>query len=74
MFYVWRMDDINDRIREHAFLLWQAAGCPPDRADEFWFRAREVELGLSQPTEPEIDETLEDSFPASDPASSNDFA
>jgi hypothetical protein len=55
-------------------LLWQAAGCPEDRADEFWFRAREVELGLSQPTEPEIDETLEDSFPASDPASSNDFA
>ncbi len=68
------MDDVENRIREHAFLLWQAAGCPEDRATEFWFRAREVELGLSQPTEPEMDKTIEDSFPASDPAASNDFA
>jgi hypothetical protein len=45
------MDDINERIREHAFQLWEAAGCPPDRAEEFWVRAEEVERGLTQPAE-----------------------
>jgi len=50
------MDDIDERIREHAFLLWEAAGCPPDRAEEFWARAEEVERGLTQPAELETPE------------------
>jgi hypothetical protein len=45
------MDDINGRIREHACQFWEAAGCPPDRAEEFWARAEEVERGLTQPAE-----------------------
>jgi hypothetical protein len=45
------MDDIEHRIREHAFQLWEQAGCPEGRAQEFWDRAREVELGLTQPAE-----------------------
>jgi hypothetical protein len=67
-------DDVTHRIRQHAFLLWEAAGCPDDRAEEFWFRAREVELGLTQPTAPVLDKTIEDCFPASDPPSSGNFA
>jgi len=29
------------QIRERAFQLWQEAGCPEGRADEFWQLARE---------------------------------
>jgi hypothetical protein len=47
------MDTVEDRIREHAFLLWESAGCPPDRAAEFWAMAEQVELGLTQPAETE---------------------
>jgi len=49
------MDDVEHRIREHAFYLWEQAGCPEDRAEEFWQRAKEVELGLTQPAETDID-------------------
>lgn len=45
------MDDIKSRIREHAFLLWEEAGCPEGRAEEFWARAEQVECGLTQPAE-----------------------
>ncbi len=45
------MDDIEQRIRERAFHMWQEAGCPEDRAEEFWLRARELELGQTQPAE-----------------------
>ncbi len=30
------------RIRERAYFLWEADGCPEGRADEFWERAREL--------------------------------
>jgi hypothetical protein len=30
------------RIRERAYYLWQADGCPHGRADEYWERAREL--------------------------------
>ena len=45
------MTDIEQRIREHAYQLWEAAGCPEDRAEEFWLRAQEAEMGLTQPAE-----------------------
>ncbi len=32
----------NARIRERAYFLWQADGCPHGRADEYWERAREL--------------------------------
>jgi hypothetical protein len=35
---------IEHRVRERAFQLWQEAGCPEGRADEFWRRAREMDL------------------------------
>jgi hypothetical protein len=36
-------DTKEHRIREHAFQLWQEAGCPEGRAEEFWHRARDME-------------------------------
>ncbi len=35
------MSDIEQSIRERAFLLWEQAGRPHHRGDEFWFTARE---------------------------------
>lgn len=29
----------EDRVRERAYQLWEQAGCPEDRSDEFWFQA-----------------------------------
>ena len=34
------MSDIEQRIRERAFELWEQAGRPHHRGDEFWFAAR----------------------------------
>jgi hypothetical protein len=50
------MDDLSARIREHAFQLWEQAGCPPDRAEEFWLLAEQAQLGLVQPAELETED------------------
>ena len=34
------MDEIEDVIRRRAYELWQQAGCPEGRSDEFWRAAR----------------------------------
>jgi hypothetical protein len=34
------MDDIEGVIRRRAYELWQQAGCPEGRSDEFWHAAR----------------------------------
>jgi hypothetical protein len=34
------MDEIEDVIRRRAYELWQQAGCPEGRSDEFWHAAR----------------------------------
>jgi hypothetical protein len=33
----------EQRIRDRAYFLWQDAGCPENRADEYWHRACEFE-------------------------------
>ncbi len=38
-----KLDTFEARVRERAFALWQEAGCPENRADEFAQRAREIE-------------------------------
>jgi hypothetical protein len=47
-----RMAEINDtlehRIRERAFQLWQDAGSPEGRAEEFWQRAYDLEIGADK--------------------------
>ena len=32
----------EERIREEAFMLWNADGRPEGKADEYWFRAEKV--------------------------------
>jgi hypothetical protein len=33
--------DLEQAIRERAFLLWEMEGSPEGREDEYWHRARE---------------------------------
>lgn len=42
------MSDTEQRIRERAFQLWEQAGCPHARSEEFWFAARQ-EIDSDQP-------------------------
>jgi hypothetical protein len=54
---------LQHRIRDRAYELWQAAGEPQGKADQFWQQAeQEIRAG-----EAGYDKTLADSFPASDP-------
>jgi hypothetical protein len=43
----------EQRIRERAYFLWQAEGCPEGRGAEFWDRARALEPEAAPPTEGE---------------------
>jgi len=36
------------RIRQRAFQLWQEAGCPEGRAEEFWQLAEEAETRAAE--------------------------
>ena len=36
------MDDFEKRVRDRAYKLWQAEGCPEGRADVHWDQAREL--------------------------------
>jgi len=60
--------DLDRRIRERAYFLWREDGCPDDRADEYWERARELEAIADNPqagllpnpmTQPGADPSLE---------------
>ena len=35
------MGDLEDAIRRRAYELWEEAGCPEGRSDEFWHAARD---------------------------------
>jgi len=35
------MDDLEERIRQRAYELWQEEGCPEGQAQTHWERARE---------------------------------
>ncbi|RBP17556.1 DUF2934 family protein [Roseiarcus fermentans] len=63
------MDERRDAIRERAHALWERAGCPQGRSEEFWYAARrEIEGDESidalplDPFEPPIDEPPEVAF------------
>ncbi|HQT88347.1 MAG TPA: DUF2934 domain-containing protein [Acidiphilium sp.] len=30
---------MEERVREHAYYLWQIAGCPDGNSVEFWYQA-----------------------------------
>jgi Protein of unknown function (DUF2934) len=60
--------ELEQRIRERAYFLWERDGCPDGRSDQFWRRASEVEAAR-EGEDRLIDIEGEDSFPASDPPS-----
>ena len=36
------MDDLEERIRQRAYKLWEEEGCPEGRADSHWDKAAEL--------------------------------
>ena len=62
--------DPERRTRERAYLLWERAGSPEGRADEFWEQARRNEsVRAAAEDEERINEEGCESFPASAPPS-----
>ena len=70
----------EQRIRDRAYALWQEAGRPEGRDHEFWHQAEAEEnaapteganattgLGSMDVISNDLDESGEESFPASDP-------
>jgi hypothetical protein len=49
------MSDIEEAIRRRAYELWELAGWPQGRSEEFWHAARS-ELGAKETMEGKIDE------------------
>jgi hypothetical protein len=63
-------DDLEQIIRERAYRLWQQAGSPDGRQEEFWHQAREEQTNTASPQAQQgakTDEAMKESFPASDP-------
>ena len=48
------MSEHDHSLRELAYRLWEEAGCPDGRSDEFWFTA--LEILSSEPRPPEAPE------------------
>lgn len=44
------MSDIEQRIRDRAYQLWEQAGRPQEHSDDYWFRARQEIEGDVLPT------------------------
>jgi hypothetical protein len=57
--------DQEKRIRERAYFIWLAEGCPEGRAEAHWTLACRLEAQQ----EDYVDEESMESFPASDPPS-----
>lgn len=65
----------NRKVDELAYQLWQARGCPVGTAEQDWLDA-ERRLRIAPPTtqaatSKAVDDSLKDTFPASDPPSSH---
>ncbi len=65
------MEVFERRVRERAYQLWQEAGCPENAADEFWHRARDLELRDLNLTPEQLEQATKSNAPLSDAA---DFA
>ncbi len=61
------MSDMESRIRERAYHMWEAAGCPPERSDEFWHLARQQIEGEEFP-EGEAPPAGQEAIPTADQA------
>ena len=49
------MSEIEEAIRRRAYELWEQAGGPHGRSDEFWHAAR-MELGVNETIEDKVNE------------------
>jgi hypothetical protein len=49
------MSDIEDRVRKRAYELWDEAGRPEGRSDEFWWHAARAELNAKETIEDRVD-------------------
>jgi hypothetical protein len=59
-----------ERKRELAYRLWEERGRPVGRAEEDWFEAeRRLQSGDHDAESKAVDESIRESFPASDPPS-----
>jgi hypothetical protein len=62
------MSGIQELVREQAYELWQRAGCPDGRSDEFWFAAEHELEGETATVDgegtliPSVDEPPADAF------------
>ena len=62
------MNKREERVRRRAYQLWEEAGRPEGRSNEFWLRAEEEILGkvdssiAFDPFEPPVDEPPEVAF------------
>ncbi len=52
------MADYEQRLRELAYRLWEEAGYPHGRSDEFWYTAIEILASETRPPELEATEAL----------------
>ncbi|MBO1073616.1 DUF2934 domain-containing protein [Roseomonas marmotae] len=64
------LEDLEQRIRERAYTLWEADGRPEGSSDEYWYRAR-AEVAATERSG-SLEDQLADTFPASDPLSVTD--
>lgn len=65
------VDDKEDRIRKRAHLIWESEGRPDDRDQVHWEIATRIideEDRHRDAGDDRLDEAVEESFPASDPA------
>ena len=66
-----KLDVFETRVRERAFRLWEEAGCPDNSADEFWHRARDIEMNALNMTPQELEKVEKQASPI---AGADDFA
>lgn len=58
-----KLDTFETRVQERAFALWEEAGCPENRAEEFWHRARETQMQEYDLTESDLKKVAAESEP-----------
>ncbi|HTW27949.1 MAG TPA: DUF2934 domain-containing protein [Acetobacteraceae bacterium] len=47
-------EDLEQRIRERAYALWEEDGQPEGRSEEYWERARALIAAEDDPNHPEM--------------------
>jgi hypothetical protein len=62
----------HEAVAQLAYQLWHGRGCPADSSDEDWFEAeRRLSADADSTLSSKVDESVEQTFPASDPPASH---